>query len=171
MGNRSLRKEVAKLIKENGGASPYKEWKGKRKMNKLYYGPKRIAWKYYNARELRALIRKLSVKPGDIFNDCDGFNHRAIKQLSYYYPWNHNLTCFYLEQFEREDGGWSCGCSANPSPPMTVNEIERFHRGQLCDPEIYQFHKEQGWVSPREEDLRNKLLNNERICDDDGLPI
>jgi hypothetical protein len=171
MGNRSLRKEVAKLIKENGGASPHKEWRGSKKMNKLYYGSKRAAWKYYNAMELRILIRKLSMKPGDLFNDCDGFNHRVIKPLSYYYPRDNNLICFYLEQFEVETGGWSCSCPNNPAPPMTINEIEKFHRGQLCDDEIYQSLKEDGWISPRDEALRNKLLNNERICDDDGLPI
>ena len=103
MGNRALRKQFARELKAAGHHVP------------LYRGNKRVAWSYYKAPLLRRLLTLLALKPGDVVNDCDGFNHEisSIVGVSI----RHFRGCRVLGidgQYAFTDGTWSCGCPSGP---------------------------------------------------------
>ncbi|MFA6050009.1 MAG: hypothetical protein WC761_02325 [Candidatus Paceibacterota bacterium] len=117
MGNRALRKEAARLIKERG--LPVKLYRGKQ-------GKFR-----YSAPALKSLIYSLKYKVGDVVGDCDGSNH-IIKKIVWYKStnnrwWGHGQRGYalYLKHHIFEDGTYSCGCSGSPEDPRSREVIEK----------------------------------------------
>lgn len=171
MGNHALRKQAAQLIKERGIQS------------KLYKN-KKAARKLLNASRLREIIRKLSVKPGDLVGDCDGTNH-IIKD---YYArehmgddtfkvqmkiWHYNKKAsgyfFEVPQYVFEDERYSCGCSDSPDSPYSREEIEA-NLLSYTEEEIALW-REQGWWKESDDKRREHLLSGGHIVDERGIRI
>ena len=162
MGNRAKRVKLAKRLKELG-------------MGKLYSGNKKVAWRLLSAYQLNSMLRKLQYAPGDICHDCDGFNHVVVKWVDGIRSFKHwSYTGKYIrgwvidvDQFEKSNGGWSCGCPDGPNPPTSREDIEQYMNAYLNDPKL----KEQGWVTdnPINVKRRDALNNGEHICDERGI--
>jgi hypothetical protein len=152
MGNRSLRVELAKELKKIGC--------------RLYAGNFRAARRYWTAHQMRYMLARLAIKPGDLINDCDGFNHRVIGPKVYYQAaenyYRHSLYTKFryrtkvpmIDQFILDDGTWSCGCPYGPVEAWTVEQIEEFHRG-----------------GDDGDSLVEKLKRGESICDAQGIKL
>lgn len=161
MGNRALRKQAAKLMKEKG-------------IGKLYYGNKNVSHRTLSAADLRRMIFLLSLKPGDLVNDCDAFNHRFAKYVdagysrcfSRYSRTKSYTRTWWCDQVEFEDGGWSCGCPASPCEPYTVAQIENFHAPNT---EAEAMAKEGGWWTEADEAKKAALLSGQPITDEHGI--
>ena len=118
MGNRALRKEVVRLMKEHGVPS------------KLYR--KKHNRKSLSAHSLRVMIDIMKCKPGQVILNCDGREHMIlslhgvenIHQLQYSrdgFALRHKIRkrfwrklsgyAFFVKQFNT-DIGVSCGCDA-----------------------------------------------------------
>lgn len=152
MGNKAKRREVARLLKKQG-------------LGKLYTGNKRAALRHLSAWRLNDLKRKLQFKSGDIVNDCDGLNHRLVKWLAYRTKPQYGGV-IEIDQFEKEDGSWSCGCPASPEPAWSREEIENFHRISEEDRERL---IEGGWWSETNEKQWQALILGEHIVDENGM--
>jgi hypothetical protein len=162
MGNKAKRVKLAKRLKQLG-------------MGKLYSGNKRVAWRLLCAYQLNSMLRKLQYAPGDICHDCDGFNHvvvkwvegiRSFKHWSYTGKTNIKGWAIDIDQFEKSNGGWSCGCNTSPDPPTSREDIEKYMTAYLNDPKL----KEQGWTVSALDDRRRDALNRgEHICDERGI--
>jgi len=116
VGNRALRKQAAALIKLRGLSS------------KLYRN-KRVAFDRQNARDLKDIIKRLSIAPGDWINDCDGWNaqiagyvHDRKPHATYYFGRGSGYV-FDTGQFELSDNSWSCSCGI-VDPPLSRDKIE-----------------------------------------------
>lgn len=125
MGNRAKRKAIAKLLKEQ-------------KLGKLYHGRRFVALRMLDRYWLRQLLYKLQFKVGDIVNDCDAMNHiikRAITSYRSSEQWldhGRGARMLDLDQFEFEDGRWSCGCPTSPERPYSKEKIEQIIRDTLA---------------------------------------
>jgi hypothetical protein len=114
----------------------------------------------------------LSIKPGDIINDCDGFNHRVvgIASIDCWPSWKGGSPALTI-QFEREDGFWSCGCPSGPDRPWSNKRILEFQKGYYLDDERREKAIKDGWWNQRSEKIRQALLAGEPIVDNDGIPL
>ena len=131
MGNRALRVKLARRLKELG-------------LGKLYCGDKRVAHRRLYAGQLKELLWKLSFAPGDLANDCDGFNWVVIRWLTghssnygYNRGWDSKAIqgwVFETDQFEKGDNWWSCGCPGSPSPAWTQEQVEQYMKAWANDP-------------------------------------
>lgn len=161
MGNKALRREVGQLLKKQG-------------LGRLYSGPKRLAFNQLPASHLKVLIFILGLKPGDLYEDCDYYNHRFAK-LATPERWTHwrcsKSTVFMCEQVESETGQWSCGCPNSPCPPRTADQITQTLKGLYLDPEVEATWKAGGWWTDSCQAMKEKLLNNEPICDEQGCQL
>lgn len=156
MGNRALRRQLSEMI-------------GVR----IYTGFSKIAaLEYFPARKLRRLLVLASVRPGDLVQDCDGFNHRVTKVNLVWDngSWKErNVKGRYLSdiQFEFEDGHVPCGCGADRTP-SSVAEIEEFWSEWIP----YQRHNGFGWADgPFYDEILRRLSSKESICDKDGIML
>lgn len=166
MSSRKLRRQAAELIKKHG-------------LGKLYYGRGRIARNELRSYKLREIIQKLSYKPGDLVQDCDGFNHNIVKFICHYSiitsykslnkeRSRHTKTWVIndVDQFEKEDGTWSCGCNISPDDPWTREEVEAYH---LLTDEQIKTYKEGGWSWTDLDQKRQDILKaGGHICDEEG---
>jgi len=145
MGNHAKRRQVALRLKELG-------------LGPLYLGSKGAARKRLSARTLDDLWRFLSLEPGDVAHDCDGFNHafKALIPRRFYHSRWASREC------EFEDGQRSCGCSP-PDLPESREVIEAGMKTFLNNPD------HAGWDSPLNEEFRKRLNAGESICDEQGL--
>jgi len=157
MGNASLRREVAKLIKKRG-------------FGRLYLpGCKHKARKYYSSYTLRGIRNYLSVSLGDTINDCDGLNHVVKKYL--YRRWaREDGGVFDADQFEFEDGRRSCGCGLIEEP-FTREKI----RNNLIEYWKSQEETESGrtWLSKVPSSAYQKWKRGEEweVCDENGFML
>lgn len=149
MGNRKLRRELGQKLKEAG-------------YGKLYTGNKRNAFRYLRAANLKRLLFLVSLRPGDLVNDCDGYNHR-VKEIRPYRPW---FGVIDFEQLIFEDGRWSCGCPYGPDKPWSPERIRNFHN--LSDEEIDKM-KKTGWWDDRNQRLIERIRSGEPITDEHGI--
>ena len=162
MSNRGKRVKLAKRLKELG-------------MGKLYSGNKKVAWRLISSGQLNSMLRKLQYAPGDICHDCDGFNHVVVKWLPSirdFTYWSYSGSYIKgwvidVDQFEKQNGGWSCGCETSPDPPVSREYIEQYIKKYLNDPKL----NEQGWVTNEglDKKRREALNNGEHICDERGI--
>ena len=160
MGNRALRKKVGEAMKAAGYSK------------KFYSGNKRMGRWYFNARHMHDLIYMLSIKPGTIVNDCDAFNHRVKSPIHHgLRQWDRGATVFELDQFEFEDGRYSCGCPGGPMPALTRDEIEQYIREGFTD-EAVANSKRDGWWTVNSQKMYDALMKEGRhICDEDGIKL
>lgn len=160
MGNHAKRRQVALRLKELG-------------LGKLYRGSKVAARKRLSTRTLDDLWRFLCLEPGDVVQDCDGFNHvfKELLPLRFHHSrWASRELgiasvrgwVFHVDQCVFEDGQRSCGCSP-PCLPESREDIEAGMSTFLNDPAHV------GWDSPLNEELRKRLNTGEFICDEQGL--
>lgn len=134
----------------------------------------------YRSKEIRNLpkwkidhyLYILSIVPGDIFNDCDGFNHR-VADIVWIDCWAslHKGVPVLSIQFEREDGLLSCGCPSGPDRPRSVRDIQKFYAGLVLDDEMVAKQKENGWWTDLLETMRKAMLNGDPITNEQGLPL
>lgn len=153
MGNRALRKEVVKLMKE------------RHVQGKLYCGHRHSALRGLRARRLRNLKAYLSIRPGDLVHDCDGFNH-VVSKVPFYHTtmWTTNSIILDICQIEFEDGRLSCGCSP-PEKPLTREEIESYHKSWYNEEKLKQW-----WEDFTIHLKRYKaLMSGQHICDENGI--
>lgn len=109
MGNRKRRKELAVLVRLRGGG-------------RLYCGTKKKAWHRLKGHTLRHMLHVLSFAPGDVCNDCDGYNHVIAD-----YVWYRVDGCRAVDRLIFADGRMSCGCPYGPDPAWTEEQIAEFH--------------------------------------------
>lgn len=152
MGNKAKRREVTKLLKKQG-------------LGKLYTGNKRVAWKYLSSYVLKDLEYKLQFKAGDIVNDCDCFNSRIVKWLGRRTGPQYGGVVI-IDQFEKENGSWSCGCAVSPESPWSRENIEAFHR---INKEDRNRLLEQGWWTDTNEKQWQALILGEHVVDENGM--
>lgn len=158
MGNAAKRRQIGKLLKEH-------------KFGPLYKGNKKVAWTSLRGSILNSLLHKLKFKPGDIVNDCDVFNHKIIKWLPEKFKfgrWSKGdrlITgwIFNVDQFEKENGTWSCGCPYSPDPPQTREQIEKYMLAWRSD-EKSDWNKDEWHLK-----IYAALKNNQYICDENGI--
>lgn len=117
MGNKKLRKLVAAKLKQNA-------------YGKLYTGGTKFqAYRSLNAKQLKEILFRLNLAPGDIVNDCDLFNH-VIESIPMP-TWSFRLrnsrikTYWNSQQFKYTDGTYSCGCPWSPANPLTATQIRK----------------------------------------------
>lgn len=154
MGNHARRSAVAKIVKAAG-------------LGRLYIGTKREAWRAMSAGYLKELERKLSIRPGDLVNDCDGFNHvvRGRRDDGRLTVGMKSVSVVEVSQFEFEDGRWSCGCPTSPDPPETREAIEASTLRYLSTvgEDEWQYHGKRG------RDRLEALRRGEHVCDERGI--
>ena len=154
MGNRALRKKVGEALKAAGYSS------------KLYHGRK-YPKKVLGAEDLRHILYMLSFKPGDIVNDCDGFNHKVTGHKIYYMRWTGNLSILCVDRLTFEDGGWSCGCPSGPEPAYTREQVEQYFHDMT--PEYIEHQKHLGWWSEYSQKMYDAIKRGDHICDENGI--
>lgn len=168
MGNHAKRKEVARLLKQQG-------------LGKLYRGNSNVARTMLSKGCLNELLFKLKYKAGDLVNDCDGYNHVLVKWLPekrYSENWiGHDsrvngkykwiglkgTSVADLDQFEIEEGRWSCGCPYSPDPPRSREDIEKDTLRYLSDPNT-DWHRDS-----KREAILLALQAGQHICDESGI--
>jgi len=125
--------------------------------------------------EIEQYLYVLSIEPGDIINDCDGYNHEVIKVATLEcWPSYFGGAPVLDSQFLREDGRWSCGCPTSPEPPWPNARIRRFQKIFFLDEEqVAQARaaRAAGVWTERSEHIRQALLAGEPITDERGLPL
>jgi len=156
MGNRALRKRAGQLLKQAGH--------GKR----LWRGSKRRGRSHFNARHTRHVIERLERKPGDLVNDCDGFNHVIKDYIIWWGEWDTNFLVVNVDQYAFEDGRWSCGCPYGPVDAWTVDQIRNFH--DLSD-ETIESHREGGWWTEKNQKLIDRIRSGDPITDERGVKL
>lgn len=156
MGNRKLRKELTAALKEIGHSG------------KLYHGSRRIALRALSASRLKEMLRLLSFKPGDLVNDCDGFNHRVKGHRVNDIVWDKDTRVIDLHRLVFDDGGWSCGCPYGPDEPWSIVNILKFHT--FNDEEITE-QKRLGWWNDKRQAFQDKVRAGGPICDEDGIKL
>lgn len=158
MGNRALRKKAGKAMKTAGFSK------------KFYHGNKKQSLRYFNARYLKQLIYLLSIKPGTIVNDCDGFNH-IVKNSTFYWSRRcRDLLVFIIDQFEFQDGRLSCGCPGGPWPKLTREEIEQNTKEGFSDEKVTE-SKEKGWWTVNSQKMYDALKEGRHICNKNGIKL
>jgi len=161
MGNHALRKQLARDLKAAGHPPT------------LYVGNKHIAYRFFRASTLNEYLRKLSFKPGDVVNDCDGFNHEIKKLLPWIGYWSRNgrktTYTLQMDQFEFTDGGRSCGCPSGVVPAWSVEKITKFHRPHT-DEEIEKL-KRNGWWTAKSQQREDRVRRGELLCDERGFKL
>lgn len=162
MGNRANRKEIGQLMQRAG--LPRRFMRGKK------FAAYRLA-RYANLAELK---RKLRFKPGDIVNDCDGFNHRIERWMTNTSRSNSRsakvITTFQAK-FVSEHGvaRWSCGCPISPSESLSQKEIEDYHDELVSDLEDW---IGQGWIERgNRNDPTTRRSLGLPICDEHGFRL
>jgi hypothetical protein len=153
MGNRALRREVVKLMKE------------RHVPGKLYSGHRHSALRGLRAWSLRQLKSYLSIKPGDVVHDCDGFNH-IVRAVEFYKTtaYTSNSKIVVAADVVFEDGRIACNCSV-PKKPRAREEIEAYFRAWYADNGLRPWWHELG-VDQRRCDA---LKNGQHICDKRGV--
>lgn len=145
---------------------------------KLCYGMKaRHARKYLRGRDAESLKHGLALKPGDIIQSCDGFNHR-IKSIKYYYEavsafgFGSGKRGHFLREiriFDDEDRVHVWGSCAGPA--ATVEQITNSLKLYVLDDARVQKLKSTGWWLESSEEIRRRLLKGLPICDEYGFKI
>lgn len=158
MGNRKLRRQVQKLLDEQGLGPLYTR------------GTKFSAYRSLPADVLKFLIRRLSVKPGDMINDCDGFNHVVVGPAIYRSRWHNNRAARTLQfdQYNLENGLRSCGCPYGPVEALTPEEVNEFFK-TFYDDENIESLKAGGWWTENDQFKYDALKAGESLCDDRGM--
>ena len=114
----------------------------------------------------------LSIQPGDIINDCDGYNHEVIEIATMdCWPSYFGKAPMLDSQFLREDGRWSCGCPTSPEHPWSSARIRDFQKIFFLDEEQVADAKRAGTWTERSEKIRQALIDGEPITDKRGLPL
>lgn len=152
MGNRKLRQEASKALKELGYGRLYPSGK-KRQAHRL------------RAHTLKRIIFLANLRKGDVVNDCDGFNHILAEDPQVFETWN-GLPEF--EQLLFDDGKLSCGCPYGPDEPWTPEQIMQFHH--LKDDQIAE-QKRLGWWSDKDQALIDRIRQGLPITDEDGIKL
>jgi len=171
MGNRALRKLVAKAIKEYG--LPTKLYRKKHNRKSL------------SAKCLHTLLDQLKYKPGMVFNDCNGFNKRVIAPVGSYQNPNCQSNRFVLpkqKMFRTKDTrqlsgyffrinhfltdlGSSCSCGGEIFPALSQQEIEE-HISEILELRV-KHHS-----SPQKQEIFRIFLDVQRaghhLTDEDG---
>lgn len=157
MSSKYLRTKLAGLLKEH-------------KMGKLYTGRKSNVLRVMPSYLLRQMIYLLTLKPGSLVNDCDGFNHRVSDDVGhgglFHYGFRGGST-FHIQQVSFDDGTYSCGCDGSPEAAKSREEIERFF-GEITQ----EYIKEQrtlGWNMDSSQRMYDTIKNGGHICDENGL--
>ncbi len=159
MGNRALRKKAGEAMKAAGFPK------------RFYRGNRRTGLRYFRARHLRELLYMLSIKPGDLVNDCDAFNHRVKGPIFHgFVRWDDNTYVFQLDQLEFEDGRYSCGCPGGPGPAWTREQIENYMREGFTDESIAE-SKKFGWWTTNSQKMCEALREGRHICDENGIKL
>lgn len=128
-------------------------------MGPLYVCSKRRARQLLSAEELKYYLWVLSLEPGDLVQDCDGFNHR-VASLEYH-------TCrgvFTVDQVRFQDGGSSCGCPRGLGRACTPEFITEYHRMW----NEYQVEHNTGFEVAW---MMEALAEGRPLCDENGLRI
>lgn len=160
MGNHKLRKQLSAELNKRG--------------LKLYSGNKREAYRFYSASEMRQMLYLLSLNPGDIVHDCDGFNHKLKTVPTFDFTNHYSFRNTYIvkvdtHSIEFEDGRLCCGCPYSPTPPEPPENIEAFFKA-FYSGENYESMKEQGWFQSESNlKLKRKIDCGEPICDEFGM--
>lgn len=157
MANHAKRREAARLLKGRG-------------LGKLYRGNKRNAWQLLRADCLDELIYKLQFRPGQLVNDCDGFNHVIRDVVKPSRRWSKDwleasseASVLSIDQFELENGSWSCGCPTSPEPAKTQEAIEKDFARWLEDADPQQMSNPVVY-----ERMKKALQEGRHICDEQG---
>lgn len=160
MGNRALRVQLAQELKRQG-------------FGKLYRGRGRIARKFLSSGYMKDQLAKLQFKPGDLVNDCDGFNWRIIKWNSRYKAYNrwfgdpikHDVKVFDIgDQYFKTENRMSCGCSP-PEPAWPAEQVNNFFKEYLLNPT--ELNKD-SVDTPYHKAMRQYFSEGKSICDDEG---
>lgn len=154
MGNRKLRRKVAKAAKEAG-------------LGKLYLGTRRQAFRFMRAEHLRSLLWAINLRKGDLVNDCDCFNHYVDECIFERIGYGQVLT---LERVRFEDGKMSCGCPGSPAMPWSNDEIYEFWN-EYYTPENIQRIKDLGFWKEWDEKRFKRMHNNQPLCDENGVKL
>lgn len=159
MGNHAKRRALAKRMKELG-------------YGKLYSGSKRRAWRFLHGHHCDDQLRWLSFEVGDVFHDCDGFNHvnhgHQLRERDY--PrWELGKGSRgwvrYVEHLDKGNGWISCGCGP-PDRARTREEIEQFFRGYLYESANSEWTKDDF-----HNEIRRRLDEGIPFCDDQGVVL
>lgn len=154
MGNRAKRVELARALKSHG-------------LGKLYKGSKQAVFKSLDALTMDRTIRFLQFKPGDLVNDCDAFNHVVKSVRADVWRHKYKIWVNLPDQFEFEDGRWSCGCPGGPAPAWSREQVEAYFK--LYTPEIVEERKKGGWWSDRSQRMYDRIQAGGHVCDERGI--
>lgn len=147
---KKLRQEVARLMKEKG-------------LGKLYAKSANQARKGLTTFQMRKLLRILEIKPGDIVNDCDGFNH-VIKEIHLETHTTYNGINYVEHTVVFESGRFSCGCGSEFQPALPPEVIDRYHRAYMHDEHLIK----QGWINP-DSWMFKCWEEGKMVCDENGF--
>lgn len=167
MGNRALRREAARLLKEK--KVPFKLYRGK-------------CNRYPSARNLKDIIRCLGIKDGDIVHDCDGHNHVVRNEAPCVYHqkgnysgriglWTKSVSGDgYTTKPETQvifsDGMRSCGCGT-VYPPISRDEIEEYF---LQSYRYYQVNPDGPWPpSAASMEMMATIAAGKHVHDEHGV--
>jgi hypothetical protein len=120
-------------------------------------------------------IHKLGFKPGDIVGDCDMQQHIISKWL----PHKLRLSAIYsnrpfygytfsVDQFQKQDGSWSCGCGGGPDKKKTRDELEK-EWIEWFDGVNVRERVEEGYWTAKDNKIYKALSNGTHIFDENGL--
>lgn len=136
----------------------YRRMKKRLAKKKLRHKP--LGW--HNNEQLAKITALLKrVKVGDLYNDCDGFNHRLGKIIVYSSQFSRGTVVKALE-YLKENGSEFCGCTQYLQEAWTADEVRKYYRDFTNDPDMQQ------WITP---ERRAKANGGHPICDEEGCKI
>jgi hypothetical protein len=134
---------------------------------KLYKHVSRFGFLKWVPRKLHPGLRwALGLKPGDMINDCSGFNVVIARADPEVYHTNKGWY-IYDVIFTNEHGGCCSLRNCGVSPPLSVADIEKYKR------QFYDCHKAGGgWHFKTDKDpVWVNLSSGKPICDELGRSI
>lgn len=172
MGNRANRKKAQEYLSAWGFQG--RLWTGRR------------SWTSKND-IANAVIATFRFRPGDVVNDCDGFNHKiialsgregwlhamdttgknAIDALRYSHSSGVSIALWNIPQYLFEDERLSCGCSTGCETAFTRKEIEEYFLS-ITDEYIAE-QKRLGWWNEASQKKVDAVRAGHHICDEQGI--
>lgn len=144
----------------------------------VWYGNVRARYIKSETNILRPTDRHIKMfnndlKPGDLYNDCSGFN-KVLKNILPEYTWlgsrrNGRKEVLYGFELEAENGGYCSFNHCGIEPPKSREEIETDMFSWLR--ESRESLTMNGWWTEHTEADYQKFLRGEHVCDDRGIKL